>query len=65
MGWNDHVEYLQTYCKDCGETDSWQYWDRVGRLRYADEMGQFLGVDVTKHGKCPNCGSTNGVICED
>jgi hypothetical protein len=27
MGWNDHVEFLETECLDCGATAEWEYWD--------------------------------------
>lgn len=65
MGWNDHVESLETECLDCGEIDDWEYWDEVGRARYSGTIGKKLGVDANRHGKCPNCGSTNGKIIEN
>lgn len=64
MGWNDHVEYLETYCEDCGVEDSWPYWSEIGKARYTGALGEFLHVDPTKSGKCPHCGSTNGNIID-
>ena len=32
MGWNDHVEFIETECLDCGVTDTWEYWDAVGKV---------------------------------
>lgn len=65
MGWNDHVEYLTTRCLKCGETDDWEYWDDVGQERYAGRIGEVLGVDPGKSGKCPNCGSPKGEIVDE
>jgi len=65
MGWNDHVCYVEMECKECGEVDDWEFWDDVGRQRYVGRIGEIVGQDATKHGKCPACGSTNGVEVED
>jgi hypothetical protein len=46
MGWNDHVEFCETECLECGEISTWQYWDSVSSER------------LNVNGKCPNCGST-------
>ena len=62
MGWNDHVEFLETECLDCGAVSNWEYWDDVGRSRYVGEIGKMLNVDATRHAKCPDCGSTNGKV---
>ena len=60
MGWNDHVEFIETECLDCGVTDTWEYWDAVGKARYVGQIGQLLNVDAGRSGKCPNCGSVRG-----
>ena len=65
MGWNDHVEYLETECLDCGQVDDWEYWDEVGKQRYVGGVGALLGQDATKSNKCPHCGSTKGRIVEE
>lgn len=65
MGWNDHVETVQTECKNCGAIDMWEMWDEVAKQRYAGEIGKFLGHDIGNHGTCPNCGSSNGVPNDD
>lgn len=65
MGWNDHMEVRETECLDCGVTDDWEYWDATGQARYVGRIGEMLGVDATRSGKCPHCGSTNGQIAED
>jgi hypothetical protein len=64
MGWNDHVEFIETRCLDCGEVDDWEYWDEIGRLRYVGRIGEMLNVNATRSGKCPHCGSTRGEIEE-
>jgi len=60
MGWNDHVEYVEMECLECGETDDWEFWDAIGRERYVGGVGALVGQDATKSGKCPHCGSTRG-----
>ena len=64
MGWNDHVSFEDTECLDCGEIDTWEYWDDVGKQRYLGAIGQLLNVDANKSGKCPACGSTRGRIVD-
>ena len=68
MGWNDHVELIETYCKDCGVVDVWEYWNEVAKARYGGKnrhLGLFLGRDDNNSGRCPNCGSTNGPVEDD
>ena len=65
MGWNDHVDYYVTRCKDCGAEDDWEYWDEVGIARYIGELGIMLNVDPGRHNKCPRCGSSNGEIVDE
>jgi len=65
MGWNDHVDYVETECHECGATDQWEYWDAVGQHRYVGRIGALVGKDATKHGKCPHCGSTRGTTVEE
>jgi hypothetical protein len=65
MGWNDHVEYEQMQCQDCGEDDVWEFWDDVAKARYGGRIGQMLNIDLTTDGRCPHCGSTNGKPIEE
>lgn len=65
MGWNDHVEFLQTRCLQCEEVDDWEYWDEVGQARYVGRIGEIVGQDATKSGRCPHCGSTKGEIIDE
>jgi hypothetical protein len=65
MGWNDHVDFSETECLDCGAISTWEYWDSVARQRYVGRIGEMLGVDANRSDKCPHCGSTNGRIVED
>jgi hypothetical protein len=65
MGWNDHVDFCETECLQCGVTSEWEYWDEVGRERYVGAIGEFLGVDATRSGKCPHCGSTEEAIVKE
>ena len=60
MGWNDHIEFIETECMACGETDTWQYWNKVALARYGGPLGVKLGLDASKDGRCPYCGSTDG-----
>jgi len=60
MGWNDHVSYREMRCLECGAVSDWEFWDEVGRMRYVGRLGALVGQDATKHGKCPECGSTEG-----
>jgi hypothetical protein len=65
MGWNDHMQVYETECLACGEVEDWEYWDEVGVDRYGGLIGRKLGVDSSKSGRCPHCGSTKGEIVED
>ena len=65
MGWNDHVEFYQTECLECGEIDIWEYCDSTGRQRYVGRIGEFLNVDAGRSGKCQSCGSTNGCVLNE
>ena len=60
MDWNDHVEFVETECLDCGVIDTWQHWDAVGKVRYIGQIGQLLNVDASRSGQCPHCGSVRG-----
>jgi len=60
MGWNDHVIFAEMECFDCGEIDTWEFWDNVAKVRYGGALGEKLGHDVRKSGCCPHCGSTKG-----
>jgi hypothetical protein len=60
MGWNDHVEFVETECLGCGAVDTWEYWDDVGKARYVGHIGQLVNVDASTGGKCPSCGSMRG-----
>ncbi len=65
MGWNDHVEFIETECLDCGEIDTWEYWDDVAKQRYVGAIGEMIGRDVNKSGHCPHCGSPKGELVDD
>jgi Zn finger protein HypA/HybF involved in hydrogenase expression len=65
MGWNDHVEYYETECLDCGEIQAWPYWDEEGKARYVGAVGALVNQDATKSGKCPSCGSSNGQMVDE
>lgn len=68
MGWNDHVEFIETTCDDCGVTDTWEFWDDVALARYGGDnkhLGGFLGHDYQKSGKCPHCGSKKGTPADE
>ena len=65
MGWNDHVEFREMECAKCGAVSDWEFWDDVGKQRYIGNIGVLLGVDAGKHGKCPDCGSTQGTPTND
>jgi hypothetical protein len=60
MGWNDHVVFIEMRCKKCGVIDDWEFWDEVGRMRYVGAVGKLVNQDATRHGKCPECGSSEG-----
>ena len=62
MGWNDHVEYIETECLKCGEIDDWEHWDEVGKQRYVGAVGELVNQDATKSDRCPHCGSTRGRV---
>ena len=64
MGWNDHVCFVEMECKKCGAVSDWEFWDDVALQRYSGGLDKKLGHDATKHGKCPDCGSTDGVEVE-
>lgn len=61
MGWNDHVEFTEMTCDECGETDTWELWNDVALFRYS-KTGPlaFLGHDDSNANKCPHCGSDKG-----
>ena len=65
MGWNDHVEFVETQCLDCGVVSVWEFWDDTAKARYVGRIGEMLGHDVNKSGRCPDCGSTKGRPEED
>jgi hypothetical protein len=65
MGWNDHVDMVEMQCLACGVVDVWEQWDDVAKQRYGGPLGQKLGHDVARSGRCPACGSTRGVSVED
>lgn len=65
MGWNDHVEYLETECQQCGAVEEWTYWDEVGKIRYVGAIGKMVGQDASQPPHCPHCGATKGVRVED
>ena len=63
MGWNDHVDFIETECLECGEVDTWEHWNEVAMARYGGEnaaLGEMLGHDFRNSGKCPHCGSAKG-----
>jgi hypothetical protein len=60
MGWNDHVDFKETECLDCGVRDTWEFWDDVAKQRYVGRIGQMINRDVSKSDRCPHCGSTRG-----
>lgn len=65
MGWNDHVSIAETRCLECDAVDNWEYWDATGVSRYSGDLGGKLGVDPSRSGKCPHCGSTKGELLEE
>lgn len=65
MGWNDHVEFVEMQCEECGEVSTWEVWDATARSRYSGELGRRLGLDVSNDNRCPHCGSHVGVVEED
>lgn len=60
MGWNDHVEFIDMQCLECGEVGIWECWNEVAKARYGGELGRKLGHDASKSDRCPDCGSTRG-----
>jgi hypothetical protein len=66
LGWNDHVEFVEMQCLDCGEIDTWEIWNAVARQRYGGanrHLGSVLGHDMEKaDSRCPHCGSTRGKL---
>lgn len=68
MGWNDHVDFIEMECAQCGQVDTWEFWSDVAKARYGGQnkpLGDFLGRDENKSGRCPHCGSTDGKSVED
>jgi ribosomal protein S27AE len=65
MGWNDHVDYVETECLRCGVIQPWEYWSEVGQQRYVGKIGEMVGVDATKHNTCPKCGWKKGRMVEE
>jgi len=68
MGWNDHVDFHETECLECGAVDTWEHWDETALARYGGEnahLGEFLGHSDQKHNRCPHCGSTRGAAVEE
>jgi len=68
MGWNDHVDMVETECQECGVVDTWEYWDEVALGRYGGEnssLGEYLGHDATRSGRCPHCGSSRGEMVDE
>jgi len=65
MGWNDHVEFFDVECLDCGFVGTWQFWDDIAKARYVGPVGELLNVDASKSDKCPHCGSTRGRSIDD
>jgi len=64
MGWNDHMDFVEVRCEACGEVDTWEFWNDVAKARYSGELGKYLGLDDSKSGRCPHCGSTEGTETE-
>lgn len=60
MGWNDHVSYIEMECLKCGAISDWEFWSDVGQQRYVGRIGELVGQDASKSGRCPDCGSTRG-----
>ena len=65
MGWNDHVDFIEMECDACHEMDTWEFWNEVALARYSGRMGELIGRDATKSGKCPHCGSDKGIPVEE
>ena len=65
MGWNDHVDFREMECLDCGIVDVWEFWDDVAKERYSDGLDKALGHDHQKADRCPHCGSINGIEEEE
>ena len=65
MGWDNHVEFRETLCNDCGIEEVWEFWTEVAVARYGGELGRKLGHDVENNNRCPHCGSTNGSPIDD
>jgi hypothetical protein len=60
MGWNDHVDFRDMECADCGEAGTWEFWDDTALARYSGGLDKVLGHDAAHHARCPYCGSTHG-----
>jgi hypothetical protein len=65
MGWNDHVDFVEMHCLVCDEIDVWECWDDTAKARYGGTLGEKLGHDVTRSHRCPNCGSSRGVVYDE
>jgi len=65
MGWNDHVDFIETECLQCGVVAVWEHWNEIAKARYGGELGRKLGHDVANSGKCPHCGSIEGEVVEE
>jgi hypothetical protein len=65
MGWNDHVNFVEMYCESCGVTAEWEIWNEVALARYSGKLGEMLGIDAERSGKCPHCGSDDGTEVTD
>jgi hypothetical protein len=65
MGWNDHVDFVEMECLDCGQIDVWECWDEVAKVRYGGELGKMLNHDIANSDRCPHCGSTRARLAEE
>ena len=65
MGWNDHVEFIEMRCLNCGNEETWEIWDDTAKQRYGGDLGLMLGRDIANDRRCPNCGSRHGEPIEE
>ena len=65
MGWNDHVDMVETECLNCGHVAVWEIWNDTAKVRYGGDLGRKLSHDIRKSGCCPECGSTRGKEVDD
>jgi hypothetical protein len=42
MGWNDHVEFADFECLDCGQVATWEFWDETALRRYTGASPRWL-----------------------